>query len=234
MLISAFGRHRPRQRPFPYDCSFKNTFTELLGRAGSRLEAPFHFARFLLVGQQAQMVHTCRMQIVHHIHHPLIMRALHRPSRRPSCPTGWPADPSPCRQIVGRHLSGIRIALPSRVHADGHRVALPGQAWRWDSWSIARCTLTPLDNIGVMTMKMISSTSITSTMGVTLMSATAPPLSAFHFSVIQFLPDSAGAGSPCGLPGNSTRRILLLLTCRAQRHAVFRWSWPRRRRMIAF
>ena len=32
--------------------------------------------------------------------------------------------------------------------------------------------LTPLVNIGVMTMKMISSTSITSTMGVTLISAT--------------------------------------------------------------
>src|SRR5580700_4489782 len=33
-------------------------------------------------------------------------------------------------------------------------------------------TLMPLDSIGVMTMKMMSSTSITSTMGVTLMSAT--------------------------------------------------------------
>src|SRR2546422_905924 len=33
-------------------------------------------------------------------------------------------------------------------------------------------TLTPLDNMGVMTMKMMSITSITSTMGVTLMSAT--------------------------------------------------------------
>ena len=33
-------------------------------------------------------------------------------------------------------------------------------------------TLMPFDNMGVMTMKMISSTSITSTMGVTLMSAT--------------------------------------------------------------
>src|SRR5271165_6432973 len=35
-----------------------------------------------------------------------------------------------------------------------------------------RSTLTPLDNIGVMTMKMMSSTSITSTIGVTLISAT--------------------------------------------------------------
>ena len=37
---------------------------------------------------------------------------------------------------------------------------------------LTKSTLTPLDNMGVMTMKMISSTSITSTMGVTLMSAT--------------------------------------------------------------
>src|SRR5437660_16786 len=36
----------------------------------------------------------------------------------------------------------------------------------------ANSTVTPLDNIGVMTMKMMSITSITSTMGVTLMSAT--------------------------------------------------------------
>src|SRR5476651_1110163 len=39
---------------------------------------------------------------------------------------------------------------------------------------LTRSTMTPFDNIGVMTMKMISITSITSTMGVTLMSAIAP------------------------------------------------------------
>src|SRR5689334_18676667 len=37
---------------------------------------------------------------------------------------------------------------------------------------LAKSTLTPFDNIGVMTMKMMSITSITSTIGVTLMSAT--------------------------------------------------------------
>ena len=41
-------------------------------------------------------------------------------------------------------------------------------------------TLTPLDNMGVMTMKMISSTSITSTIGVTLMSDTTSGAFLFH------------------------------------------------------
>ena len=36
-------------------------------------------------------------------------------------------------------------------------------------FTLAMSTLTPFCNMGVMTMKMISSTSITSTMGVTLM-----------------------------------------------------------------
>src|ERR1700722_9154513 len=39
-------------------------------------------------------------------------------------------------------------------------------------WVFTISTLMPLDNIGVITMKMMSSTSITSTIGVTLMSAT--------------------------------------------------------------
>ena len=37
-------------------------------------------------------------------------------------------------------------------------------------FTFARSTLTPFCNMGVITMKMISNTSITSTMGVTLMS----------------------------------------------------------------
>ncbi len=40
--------------------------------------------------------------------------------------------------------------------------------------ALTMSTLTPFCSIGVITMKMISNTSITSTMGVTLMSATMP------------------------------------------------------------
>src|SRR5579862_2569785 len=51
-------------------------------------------------------------------------------------------------------------------------------------------TLTPLVSMGVITMKMISSTSITSTMGVTLISATGGGALNFFFSpVIAFSPD---------------------------------------------
>ena len=64
-------------------------------------------------------------------------------------------------------------------------------------------TLTPFDNMGVMTMKMISSTSITSTIGVTLMSATGG--GALNFSSVschRISPrNSAEAGAPrAGLP----------------------------------
>src|ERR1019366_4534339 len=46
-----------------------------------------------------------------------------------------------------------------------------------------RSTLTPFDNIGVMTMKMMSITSITSTMGVTLISETGGKAFALSFAV---------------------------------------------------
>jgi hypothetical protein len=70
-----------------------------------------------------------------------------------------------------------------------------------------RSTLTPLDNMGVMTMKMISITSITSTMGVTLMSATgggAVNFDALFFFRHRISPrNSAEAGEPlAGLPAN--------------------------------
>src|SRR5579864_2652268 len=45
-------------------------------------------------------------------------------------------------------------------------------------------TLTPLDNIGVITMKMMSITSITSTMGVTLISATGGGTFCFIISIV--------------------------------------------------
>ena len=63
-------------------------------------------------------------------------------------------------------------------------------------FTFAKSTLTPFCNMGVITMKMISSTSITSTMGVTLMSelTLAPSfLFAIDISLISCAPDS----SPC-------------------------------------
>src|SRR5450756_2753193 len=62
----------------------------------------------------------------------------------------------------------------------------------------------PLDSIGVMTMKMMSNTSITSTIGVTLMSATGGGALNFTFSpVIVSLPGiRQKPGSPDGLPAN--------------------------------
>ena len=61
-------------------------------------------------------------------------------------------------------------------------------------------TLTPLDSMGVMTMKMISSTSMTSTMGVTLMSATGGGalcfLVSFIFAIVLLHGTRQDAGSP--------------------------------------
>ena len=58
--------------------------------------------------------------------------------------------------------------------------------------------------MGVMTMKMISITSITSTIGVTLMSATGGgALNFFSLSSHRMSPgNSAEAGEPGGLPAN--------------------------------
>ena len=63
-----------------------------------------------------------------------------------------------------------------------------------------RSTLTPLLSIGVITMKMISSTSITSTIGVTLISliAAIPPRVPF------FTPSSPSSSSPLCMRSSST------------------------------
>src|ERR1039457_1874008 len=68
-------------------------------------------------------------------------------------------------------------------------------------------TLMPFDNIGVMTMKMMSSTSITSTMGVTLMSATGGGDFSLKITDIVEPPVQAGSGASRREPGHpySTR-----------------------------
>src|ERR1022692_2403739 len=62
-------------------------------------------------------------------------------------------------------------------------------------------TLMPFDNIGVMTMKMMSSTSITSTMGVTLMSATGGGDFSLKITDIVEPPVQAGSGASRREPG---------------------------------
>ena len=65
-------------------------------------------------------------------------------------------------------------------------------------------TLWPLVNMGVMTMKMISSTSITSTMGVTLMSDTGGGAFFFFIDLTPFESEAADR-SRRRAPSNSTR-----------------------------
>ena len=65
-----------------------------------------------------------------------------------------------------------RYVFPSRVTATRIASLLSAACMGMGFLVFTRSTLTPLDNMGVMTMKMMSITSITSTMGVTLMSAT--------------------------------------------------------------
>src|ERR1039458_1317273 len=97
--------------------------------------------------------------------------------------------------------------LPSRVMAHTMASLLSAACMAMGFLVFAKSTETPLDNMGVMTMKMISRTSITSTMGVTLMSATGGgALNLTLLPVILFLPalspwiagDNPGslAGSP--------------------------------------
>src|SRR4051794_38371283 len=69
-------------------------------------------------------------------------------------------------------------------------------------------TSLPLLNMGVMTMKMMSMTSITSTIGVTLISAMVAGACIFFIMSLFSLNSTgawspqpwAGAGEPCGLP----------------------------------
>ncbi len=72
--------------------------------------------------------------------------------------------------------------------------------------TFAMSTLTPFCSIGVMTMKMISSTSITSTMGVTLMfEFTFEPSSRFASAMVQS-PRSIGIRRDTAAPYSGYRR----------------------------
>src|SRR5450432_3097423 len=77
---------------------------------------------------------------------------------------------------------------------------------------LTRSTMTPFDNIGVMTMKMMSITSITSTMGVTLMSAIAPePCRRFFafssLSTIIVVSPRQEREAPCGASPLTTNQL---------------------------
>src|SRR5215467_4787627 len=80
------------------------------------------------------------------------------------------------RTLFGRSSGLIRLlprnTLPSRVTAIRIASLLSASCMAIGFLVFTMSTCTPCCNMGVMTMKMISSTSITSTMGVTLMSDT--------------------------------------------------------------
>src|ERR1700722_10994110 len=78
-------------------------------------------------------------------------------------------------------LPGLRNTPPLRVTEMRIASSLSAACMVMGFLVFTRSTLTPLVSMGVMTMKMMSSTSITSTMGVTLMSATGG--GAFFFSI---------------------------------------------------
>src|SRR5882724_12883001 len=73
---------------------------------------------------------------------------------------------------AGSILVTLRYVLPSRVTAQMMASVLSASCWEIAFLVFTMSTSLPLLNMGVMTMKMMSMTSITSTMGVTLMSAT--------------------------------------------------------------
>src|SRR5689334_16519153 len=104
--------------------------------------------------------------------------------------------------------------FPSRVMAQTIASLLSAACIGIGFFVFTMSTLTPFDNMGVMTMKMMSITSMTSTIGVTLMSATGGGALCFmtmpsdSFFAICSLPGTRQeAGSPGGLPPKSTRRI---------------------------
>src|ERR1035437_2246746 len=73
---------------------------------------------------------------------------------------------------IGATWVVFKYVFPSRVTATRTASLLSAACMGMEFLVFTKSTLTPLDNIGVMTIKMMSNTSITSTMGVTLMSAT--------------------------------------------------------------
>src|SRR5436189_4585460 len=106
--------------------------------------------------------------------------------------------------------------IPSCLWMTSTAVSWSASRFAFGSSACASSAPTPFDNMGVMTMKMMSITSMTSTIGVTLMSATGGGawclLTDSFFFAIVFLHgtrEEMGPGVPG--PGKSTRRIHLLL-----------------------
>ena len=89
MLISDFGP------PCSADChSHKIAPLRILvtvtGCCRSARRRSAGFALFLqLLGEQTQLVHAGRTQILHHFHNLLVLGPLHRISGIPSCRAGW-------------------------------------------------------------------------------------------------------------------------------------------------
>src|SRR5689334_5779927 len=99
----------------------------------------------------------------------------------------------------------FKYVLPSRVTAQTIASLLSAACIGIAFLVLARSTLTPFDNIGVMTMKLMSITSITSTIGVTLISATgggALCLVTFSFTlaIVCLHKEPGRRGEPVGSP----------------------------------
>src|ERR1035437_4026614 len=118
---------------------------------------------------------------------------------------------------IGATWVVFRQVFPSRVTATRIASLLSAACMGMGFLVFTRSTLTPLDNIGVMTMKIMSITSITSTMEVTLISDTgANELcfmitdAAFSFAIVSLPGIRQEAGSPePELPRNQLAELLV-------------------------
>ena len=134
-----------------------------------RRELPERVVVLLLVGQQAELIDAGSADIVHDLHHGAKLGA------------GVSFNENPLIHLLARRsftllvswsrgsLSLPKKTLPVAHNGDQQGIFLVGIRHCSGLFTFAMSTLTPCCNMGVITMKMISNTSITSTMGVTLM-----------------------------------------------------------------
>src|SRR5260370_25913228 len=93
----------------------------------------------------------------------------------------------------------LRYVLPSRVTAQMIASVLSAACMAMAFLVFTMSTSLPLLNMGVMTMKMMSMTSMTSTIGVTLMSATGGGALYFAIFLSRWIVGS-GTGGPSRAP----------------------------------
>src|SRR6266851_8922786 len=158
----------------------------------------------LLIRQEAELVHPGRTNVVDDFDYPAELRP----------GVGLEKDPfiGPIRQLIFDllrqiiHLDGVSPKEDLVISSDGNqqRVFLVGVVHIRGIIDLAMSTGVPCCNIGVTTMKMISSTSITSTIGVTLMSEVTLAASFRFANAMEFV-------SCVRLPQRGDHLMLLLL-----------------------